>query len=264
MAQAAMERGAATGGAIYRDDLSYELGPELGHRAAIGLIVLAVDSTIEHDYRAILPLDGIALYITRIPFPNQVTPETLAAMEADLIDSAALIHPGRRLDVLAFGCTSGTIVIGEDETFAKLREVRPGIECTSPMTAGVAGCKALGCKSMALITPYTRDINQMFRDFLEARGVTVPVMATFNNPNDGEVARISDASLRDAILDVGRAEVDAVFVSCSSLHVTPVIEECEAALDKPVMSSNQAMAWHSLRLAGVDDKIPGFGRLLRV
>lgn len=247
----------------YRQDLSYELGPELGHRAAIGLIVLAVDSTIEHEYRAILPLDGVALYINRIPFPNEVTPATLAAMEDELIDGAALIHPGRRLDVLAYGCTSGTVVIGEEKVFAKLRQVRPGIECTSPMTAGVAGCKAMGAKSLALITPYTRDINEMLRDFIEARGVRVPVLATFNNADDEEVARIDQASIRDAVLDVGRGQVDAVFVSCSSLHVSPVIEECEAALGKPVMSSDQAMAWHSLRLAGVDDPITGFGRLLR-
>ena len=65
------------------------------------------------------------------------------------------------------------------------------------------------------------------------------------------------------MLEVGRTEVDAVFVSCSSLHVSPVIEECEAALGKPVMSSDQAMVWHSMRLAGLDDEVPGFGRLLR-
>ncbi len=46
--------------------------------------------------------------------------------------------------------------------------------------------------------------------------------------------------------------------------MTPIIEECEAKLDKPVMSSDQALAWHSLRLAGYDDAIPGFGRLLMI
>jgi maleate isomerase len=32
-------------------------------------------------------------------------------------------------------------------------------------------------------------------------------------------------------------------------------------LGKPVTSSNHAMAWHCLRLAGVDDALPQFGRL---
>ena len=104
----------------------------------------------------------------------------------------------------------------------------------------------------------------MMRGFIEERGVSVPMIGTFNNPNDDEVARISSASLSRAIRDLGGEDVDAVFVSCSSLRVNPVIEACEAELDKPVMSSNQALAWHSLRLAGYDDPIPGFGRLLMV
>ncbi len=115
---------------------------------------------------------------------------------------------------------------------------------------------------MALVTPYTDDINQLMRGFIEDRGIAVPVMGTFNNSNDSEVARITPDSIKNAVLDLGAEDVDAVFVSCSSLRVSPVIEACEAALGKPVMSSDQAMAWHSLRLAGYDDPIPGFGRLL--
>ena len=249
---------------INRTDLAYELGPEIGHRASIGLIVLAPDSTIEHEYRTILPLEGVALYVNRIPFPNEVTQETLRAMESELVSGAALIHPDRRVDVFAYGCTSGTIAIGEDTVFAKLREVRPGIPCTTPMTAGIAGCEKLGCHSMALITPYTDDINQMMKEFIEERGVSVPVIGTFNLADDDRVARISTASVRDAVLELGAEDVDSVFVSCSSLRVTPIIEECEARLDKPVMSSDQALAWHSLRLAGYDDAIPGFGRLLMI
>lgn len=262
MAEAAAERVSARPTPLVRDDLPYELGPEIGHRASIGLIVLAVDSTLEHEYRTIVPLDGVALYVNRIPFPNEVTKESLRAMEGELVDGAALIHPGRRLDVFAYGCTSGTIAIGEDKVFEKLRQVRPGIPCTTPMTAGIAGCRELGCDSLALITPYTEDINEMMRGFIEERGVAVPVMGTFNNPNDDEVARITPDSIRNAVLELGRGDVDAVFVSCSSLRVTPIIEACEAALGKPVMSSDQALAWHSLRLAGYADPVPGFGRLL--
>ena len=43
----------------------------------------------------------------------------------------------------------------------------------------------------------------------------------------------------------------------------PVIEDIEAAIGKPVVFSNQANFWHCLRLAGIEDRIEGFGRLLR-
>ena len=244
------------------ETLPFELGREIGHRGAIGLVVLDADSTLEQEFRAILPQDGVALYFTRIAMGNRVTKETLRAMEGGIVDSASLIHPGRRLDVLAFACTSGAVAIGEDRVFQRLREVRPGIACTSPMTAGVAGLKRLGCDSVALITPYTRDITSMMGGFIEDHGIAVTAAATFDNPDDAAVARISAGSIREAILSAGAGPAQAVFVSCSSLHVLPLIEACEAELGKPVLASNQAMAWHCMRLAGVDDALVGFGRLL--
>ncbi|MGA0314819.1 MAG: hypothetical protein ACO3MJ_05430 [Alphaproteobacteria bacterium] len=36
----------------------------------------------------------------------------------------------------------------------------------------------------------------------------------------------------------------------------------EEKLGKPAISSNTASFWHSLRKAGVKDKIPGYGKLL--
>jgi len=57
------------------------------------------------------------------------------------------------------------------------------------------------------------------------------------------------------------AGVDAVFVSCTSIRLAIIAREIEEALGKPVTSSNHAMAWHCLRLAGIDDPQPQFGRL---
>jgi maleate isomerase len=58
--------------------------------------------------------------------------------------------------------------------------------------------------------------------------------------------------------------VDAVFVSCTSLRVAEVAREIEDALGKPVTSSNHAMAWHSLRLARIEDRLPQWGRLFEL
>jgi maleate isomerase len=55
-----------------------------------------------------------------------------------------------------------------------------------------------------------------------------------------------------------------VFVSCTSLRLAEAVAEIEAELGKPVTSSNHAMAWHALRLAGVADALPQFGRLFAV
>jgi maleate isomerase len=250
---------------VNRQHIPFELDGGIAPRAALGLVVLATDHTVEHEWRQMLGgLDGVGFYEARLHNAPEITPEKLREMEKDIARTAALILPAERLDVLAFGCTSGTIAIGEEQVFARLREARPSIRCTTPITAALAGMKALGCRRIALLTPYIDRINRMMRDWLEARGLRVPVMGSFNHENDNEVARIDAASIEKAILDLGRHEaVDAVFVSCTSLRVAALVERTEAGLGKPVTSSNHAMAWHALRLAGYRDKVPGFGRLFK-
>jgi maleate isomerase len=68
-----------------------------------------------------------------------------------------------------------------------------------------------------------------------------------------------------AALDLGaNPGVDAVFVACTSLRVADSVERLERRLDKPVSSSNHALAWHALRLAGWSAQVPGYGRLMQV
>jgi maleate isomerase len=89
-------------------------------------------------------------------------------------------------------------------------------------------------------------------------------MGSFNHENDNEVARIDTSSIRNAMIELGKEPtVDGIFVSCTSLRVVDIAEDVEKATGKPVTSSNLALAWHCLRLAGVNDAIPGFGRLFR-
>jgi maleate isomerase len=109
-------------------------------------------------------------------------------------------------------------------------------------------------------------VNETVRRYVEARGFAVTAFATFGEEDDRKVARISEASVRDAALSLARRRVamDAVFVACTSLRVAGIAREVEAATGLPVTSSNHAMAWHALRLAGVDDRLPRWGRLFEL
>ena len=67
-----------------------------------------------------------------------------------------------------------------------------------------------------------------------------------------------------AVLELGSHDsVDTIFVACTNVRLADQVESLEAELGKPVTSSNHAIAWHCLRLAGIDDAVPGFGRLFR-
>ena len=116
-----------------------------------------------------------------------------------------------------------------------------------------------------MLTPYSDEVNQFIRRYIESSGFEVPVFGSFNQENDNTVARISANSMRDAVLEIGKHDnVDGVFVSCTSLRLAHCVSDIEKTLGKPVTSSNHALIWHSLRLAGIDDAIDGYGRLFQL
>jgi len=250
---------------VNRQFMPFSMDAGIAHRAAIGVIVLATDQTIEHEYRKIFQIDGVALYQSRIANSSDINPTTLAKMEQGMTEAAALIRPGMPMDVIAYGCTSGTVVIGEETVFRRMHEAWPTAKCTTPITGAIAGFKAMGVKRIALLTPYIDSVNRLFRTFVQDRGIEVPVIGSFNHENDNEVARISGDSIRRAALELGKhPSVDAVFVSCTSIRLAEVAKDLEAELGKPVTSSNHAMAWHCLRLAGITEPMPQWGRLFTV
>jgi maleate isomerase len=243
-------------------NLPFETDAGIAERAAIGVIVLASDYTLEFEFRQIFDLPGVGLYQSRIFNDNTITPETLKAMDARITQASEVILPGHPLDVVAYGCTSASIVLGEEQIFKQIGKARPKAKCTTPITAAFAAFKAFGAKNIGVLTPYRADVNSLVKTYIEKAGFSVPVFASFNEEDDPTVARITTASIKAAVLEVGsHAQVDAVFVSCTSLRLATIAAEIEAELGKPVTSSNHAMAWHCLRLAGVHDKLPQFGRL---
>ena len=112
-----------------------ELDGGLARRAAIGLVVLASDQTLEHEFRELIRIPGVAFYESRVFNDNEINPETLRAIGPRIAPSLDLILPGVPLDVVGFGCTSATMTLGESAVFAEIRRARPGVACTTPVTA---------------------------------------------------------------------------------------------------------------------------------
>jgi maleate isomerase len=234
----------------------------IGARARIGLVVLASDQTIEHEYRLMLNLPGVAVYESRIYNDSDIRPDTLRAMEGGIAEATRLILPGERLDVVGFGCTSATMLLGEATIGARIHEARPGIAFTTPVTGAFAGLRAFGAHRIAVLTPYSDEVNAGIRSYIEQHGFVVSAMGSFKERDDRIVARISPGSIADAAAQlVAGSGAEALFVSCTSLRLAERVADLEARIGVPATSSNHAMAWHSLRLAGVADARPEFGKL---
>jgi maleate isomerase len=93
----------------------------------------------------------------------------------------------------------------------------------------------------------------------------VTSFASFDEPSEERVVRISRGSVRDAVIHVGRnGSCDAVFMSCTNLRSLDVVEDAERELGVPVLSSNQVLAWHMGQLAGFSTGFHTIGRLFDV
>lgn len=176
---------------------------------------------------------------------------------------ADTLPPVGQFDVLAFGCTSGTVELGWDRLLAQLQEARPGLKYTSAATAAIAALRQLGSKRVALLTPYPFDTHQRFLSFLGQHGINVVADGTFDKQLDAEIGQLSSDSIMAAAQHLTHANsADALFVSCMATPVVPLIAELERRLGVPVVTSAQALSWDALRLAGYQTPILGFGQLL--
>ncbi|MEM7223199.1 MAG: Asp/Glu racemase [Pseudomonadota bacterium] len=234
-------------------------------RAAIGLIALASDCVIEPELRRFLPPDeGIGLYVNRIPMPRVANVETLGGMARDITETTRGLMPDDKLDVIAFGCTSGTMTIGAEGVAERIRAARPAVACSDPVSASLKGLRALGCRRIALLTPYVDEVNEVVGSYVAGQGFEIALKGSFKQAGDPEICRVPPNDIFRAGLELGSGEVDGLFVSCTALRVSPVLAELEAAIGKPVVASNQALAWDCLRQAGVTDPVEGFGALMRL
>jgi len=116
---------------------------------------------------------------------------------------------------------------------------------TNPLRATAALCEDRGISRLALLSPYIEEVSVSLRAAFAGIGVEMPVFGSFGEAEEAKVVRISQSAIIDAALALGSdSQVEGVFLSCTNLRTFDAIPEIQKRLKKPVMSSNQALAWH--------------------
>ncbi len=228
----------------------------------IGVISLATDFNIEQDLRRILPSD-VEIFTSRVRNVNPLTIENLRSMAPGISAAADSILPGTKLDVVIYACTSGTVAIGIDRIAELVRKARPGVAVSNPVSAALNAFERLAARRISMLTPYTTAVNQEVAALFSGKGYEVLNIAGFGFEDDTAMTYIDPQDIVEAAVECCDPSADLLFVSCTALRVAGVIDQIEARLGKPVVSSNQALAWHSLRLAGHAKPVAGFGTLMK-
>lgn len=237
-------------------------------RARFGVLVPFTNTNLEPDMALMRP-DGVSLHFARLggydqdEIPDSDQMHGLGA--ADLGEPLRLLQ-GARPDVILYGCTSATLTHGPsfDRDLADQIKRDSGAQTVTAAGALVHALQTLGITRIGFASPYVPAINDMAVDFLSEIGVKTvnrsEVEATLDNNGQGE---LSPQAVYDLGLAADHPDAEAIVLSCTDMRSVECIDELEAKLDKPVVSSNQAMVFQAMKFAKLDDALAGFGQLLR-
>jgi len=222
---------------------------------------------MEDDFARWMP-SSVRLHTNRLYRPAEPPKHTEERLQAygDHVEETARLIAIAPVDVIAFGCTSGSFLhgLGYDlEISKRIEAASGGVKAVVTARAAVDALNELGVRKVAAASPYTEGVNARLQKYLTEAGFEV----VNSDHVDGEERGGIDDLAPEVAFSLGKrvyqSEAEAIFISCTAFRAAEVIDELEEAVGKPVVTANQATFWACMRVLGITDSIPGAGILLR-
>jgi len=216
---------------------------------------------MEPEFYAMLP-SAFTVHTARLRL-REVTVEDLTQMEKK-IEEEALKLKDTGVEVIGYGCTSGSLFRGKDHD----KEIETRIEKCSDIpavaTAGavVKALSMLKAQKVAVATPYIEEVNSLERAYLGETGLQVVDLKGLGIKSNYQIGKLKPESAYKLVKELRYKEADAIFISCTNFSTLNVIKKLEEETKKPVISSNTATLWAMIKRCGISLKVKGGGRLL--
>ena len=229
-------------------------------RARIGFIIPASNRMVEPQMHRFMPA-GVVPHVTRLDMHDV----PLATLAPKLLEAAALLAKSK-CDVTVFQCTGSSMSGGIEMEKRVVHDMsaltdRPALSAASSVTAAL---RALGARRLVFISETRQEGHDKKAAFLREAGYELLVSKAAGLPGTDAFCTTPPQFWYDLAIAQRRDDADAIFISCANIHSVDVIDALERELKKPVVTSNQAALWHALRTIGIDDAVPGLGKLLTI
>jgi maleate cis-trans isomerase len=232
-------------------------------RARVGLIIPSVNRMSEPQFNHYAP-PGLRIHVARgrIAGHVKVAPEELNRE----IERAALTLKDCGPDLIVFHCTATAMSEGPagEARILDLIRTATGIEPASISELVVEALRAVGLKSLVVLSPYA-DNNDII-PYLAAQGFAVVHDKALGCKSAAAFEEVTPQQWVELAIEHDRPEADGIFLSCTNTRQIEAIAEIERRLGKPVVNSNQAVLWGSIRRvrsALGDAPMPDLGRLMQ-
>jgi maleate cis-trans isomerase len=223
----------------------------------LGVIVPSWNTVMEYEFKRMAG-EATSLHAQRIRHTAD-TEENVKWLSTQAPEAAELLSHAK-VNAICFGCTASGFLKtpDEDRAFAVGLQKRTGISTTTSSASIVEALRKMGAKKISVASPYEPWMNEKLREYLVADGFEVVAMKGLGTQAHGSV---QPETVKALALEVVRPQTEAVFISCSNFRTLDIIEAVEKECGKPVVTSNQAAMWGSLRAIGDKRAVPGAGRL---
>lgn len=232
-----------------------------GSEMRFGLIVPSSNTTMEGEFWR-MASDWATVHTARIRLEN-ITIDELEEMEEQMSEAAiSLTDAG--VNVIGYGCTSGSLLKGKDhggEIERKITE-KTGIPSVSTARAVIEALGELRVKKLCIATPYIEEINELEKSFLEQNEIDVLKIKGLGIVQNREVGSKDPSVAYELAKEVYVPEAQGIFISCTNFRTAEVINRLEKELGVPVVSSNTATLWAMMKRAAAKGKLKGYGKLL--
>ena len=241
----------------------------LGWRKKFAVIAPSTNTIVEPDFHA-MAVPGVTSHFSRIHIRDQDLSDD-SKFEALLGQIREEIgHTIERVmtsepDYMVMGMSAETFWDGAEgnRQFTQRITAQSGLGVATGAEACERALKLMEARRIGVVTPYQPigDLNVV--KFFGDLGIEVVNIKGLACPTAVAIAHVTEDELRKAIIDVDGDDVDAIVQCGTNLSMLRLADEAERWLGKPVIAINAATWWLALRENGINDKVYGYGRLLR-
>ena len=244
-----------------------------GWRMKFGVVTPSTNTIVQPHYDAMAP-KGVTNHISRMHIPDDPVrsdedfDELIRRIDVALEESIDRVMTCRP-DHLILGISAESIWGGGLEPAREIErriETRAGsdIGVTQAADALPAALRAFGdgIRRIAIVCPYYPVAIGHLQAFADETGFDLVRTECLACDSPVNIAHITEDELREAIRKVDGPDIDAIVQFGANLPMAYVAAEAERWLGKPVVAVMTATYWHALRRNGIEDRKPGFGRLM--
>ena len=235
-----------------------------GHRARIGYTSPPLTTEVfPYEFYKIVP-DGVTLVVTTLAIVERSKSEVDQSYDISMKAAREMAAAG--VDIIMLGGVPINLSRGADNAQQMIRDLEAelGVKVATSASAQAEAARALGCRKVVVAQPYEKSETDRIAGYARHFGCEV-LGATGWGSAFNQIGRIPQEAALEMGRELKRAHPDADSILLPSPHWPTVgaIDPLERELGVNVMTALQAIVWHALRQVGVNDRIAGFGRLLR-